>query len=141
MFVYYYIYLPGNAFYVAAIILVFLPQVKNSECLKLRTTLTRWSWDSVVDTSTGYGLDGRGVGVRVLFTSSKLALGSTQPPIQWLSGLFPRGLKRTGREADHSPPTSAEVKNNVDLYIHSPTRLHGVVLTFHHIHKARSKAE
>jgi hypothetical protein len=32
------------------------------------------------------------------------------------------------READHSPPTSAEVKKTVDLYIHSPTRLHGVVL-------------
>jgi hypothetical protein len=25
-----------------------------------------------------------------------------------------------GREADCSPPTSAEVKINVDLYIHSP---------------------
>jgi hypothetical protein len=26
-------------------------------------------------------------------------------------GLFPRGVKRPGRESDHSPPTSAEVKN------------------------------
>jgi hypothetical protein len=25
--------------------------------------------------------------------------------------LFPRGVKRQGREADHSPPSSAEVKN------------------------------
>jgi hypothetical protein len=32
-----------------------------------------------------------------------------------------------GREADHSPTTSAEVKKNVDLYIHSPIRHHGVV--------------
>jgi hypothetical protein len=40
---------------------------------------------------------------------------------------FP-GVKRPGREVDHSPPTSAEVKKNVDLYIHSPIRLHGVVL-------------
>jgi hypothetical protein len=30
------------------------------------------------------------------------------------------GLKRLGREADHSPPSSAEVKECVELYIHSP---------------------
>jgi hypothetical protein len=30
------------------------------------------------------------------------------------------GLKRQGREADLSPPTSAEVKECVKLYLHSP---------------------
>jgi tryptophan synthase alpha subunit len=30
-------------------------------------------------------------------------------------------VKRPGREADHSPPSSAEVKEWVELYIHSPT--------------------
>jgi hypothetical protein len=35
------------------------------------------------------------------------------------------GVKRPDREADHSPPTSAEVK--VDLDIHSPVSLHVVV--------------
>jgi hypothetical protein len=35
---------------------------------------------------------------------------STQPPIQWVSGAFSPGVKRPGREADHSPPASAEVK-------------------------------
>jgi hypothetical protein len=34
------------------------------------------------------------------------------------------GLKRPGREADHSPPANAEVKK---MWI-SPVRLHGVVL-------------
>jgi hypothetical protein len=34
-------------------------------------------------------------------------------------GSFP-GVKRQGREADHSPPSSAEVKEWVELYIHSP---------------------
>jgi hypothetical protein len=34
-----------------------------------------------------------------------------------------------GREADHSPPSSAEVKEWVELYLHSPMRLHGVVLS------------
>jgi hypothetical protein len=34
-----------------------------------------------------------------------------QPPIQRLpEAVFP-GVKRPGREADHSPPSSAEVKN------------------------------
>jgi hypothetical protein len=38
------------------------------------------------------------------------------------------GVKRPGREADHSPPSSAKVKECMELYLHSPIRLHGVVL-------------
>jgi len=34
----------------------------------------------------------------------------TQPPIQWATGALFLGLKRPGREADHSSPSSAEVK-------------------------------
>jgi hypothetical protein len=34
-------------------------------------------------------------------------------------GSFP-GVKRLGREANHSPPSSAEVKECVELYLHSP---------------------
>jgi hypothetical protein len=30
------------------------------------------------------------------------------------------GVKRPGREADHSPPSSAEVKECMELYLHSP---------------------
>jgi hypothetical protein len=37
--------------------------------------------------------------------------GAIQPPIQWVPGDFPLGLKRPKREADRSPPSSAEVKN------------------------------
>jgi hypothetical protein len=33
--------------------------------------------------------------------------------------IYFRGVKRLGREADHSPPISAKV-NKVALYIHSP---------------------
>jgi hypothetical protein len=43
-------------------------------------------------------------------TASRTALGPTQPPIQWVPGVPSLGLKRPGREADHSPPSSAEVK-------------------------------
>jgi hypothetical protein len=37
-----------------------------------------------------------------------------------LPGVLSLGVKRSGREADHSPPSSAEVKECVELYLHSP---------------------
>jgi hypothetical protein len=53
-------------------------------------------------------------------SSPHTALGPTQPPIQWVPGPLFLGVKRSGREADHSPPSSAEVKEWVKLYLHSP---------------------
>jgi hypothetical protein len=47
-------------------------------------------------------------------------MGPTQPPIQWVPGAFSLGVKRPGREADHSLPPTAEVKEWVELYLHSP---------------------
>jgi hypothetical protein len=38
-------------------------------------------------------------------------LGPTQPPIQWVPGALSLGAKRPWCEADHLPPSSAEVKN------------------------------
>jgi hypothetical protein len=77
--------------------------------------------DSSVGIATGYGLDNRRVGVRVPVGSRIFCpprrpdrlWGSTQPPIQWVPG-----VKRQGREADHSPPTSAEVKK---MWIYAST--------------------
>jgi hypothetical protein len=51
---------------------------------------------------------------------SRTALGPTQPPIQWVAGALSLGVKRPGREADHSHPSSAEVKECVELNFHSP---------------------
>jgi hypothetical protein len=60
-----------------------------------------------VGITIGYRLDSQVIGVRLmaeqeifLFSvASRLALGPTQPPIQWVC-------------ADHSPPTSTKVKND-----------------------------
>jgi hypothetical protein len=49
------------------------------------------------------------------FTMSRPSLGPTQPPIQWVLGAFSLEVKRPGREADHSYPCSAEVKECVEL--------------------------
>jgi hypothetical protein len=38
------------------------------------------------------------------------SMSSTQPPIQRVPGELSQVVKRLGREGDHSPPVSAEVK-------------------------------
>jgi len=38
-------------------------------------------------------------------------LGPPSLLTSWYQGLFPRGVNRPGREADCSPPSSAEIKN------------------------------
>jgi hypothetical protein len=71
------------------------------------THFSQQSRDSSVGTALGYGLDNRGsrfrfpAGAKIFFftTASRPALG---------------------READHSPSSSVEVKECVELYIHSP---------------------
>jgi hypothetical protein len=50
------------------------------------------------------------LGIFLFTTTSTTALGPTQPLIQWLPRALSLGVKRPVREADHSPPSSAEVK-------------------------------
>jgi hypothetical protein len=63
---------------------------------------------------------GQGLGIFLFTTVSIPALGPTQPPIQWVPGAPSLGIKRPRREADHSLPSSAEIKECVELYLHSP---------------------
>jgi hypothetical protein len=51
--------------------------------------------------------------------SSRPALGPTHHPIQCVSGTLSPGVKRPGCEADHSPPTNAEVKK-IWIYTSTP---------------------
>jgi hypothetical protein len=83
----------------------------------------------------GYGLDGRGLvvsrqGLQIaLFTTaSRPPLGPTQPPVQWIPGALSWGVKRPGREADHLPLSTAEVKNAWSYTSAPPICFHGVML-------------
>jgi hypothetical protein len=77
------------------------------------------SRDSSVCIALGYGLDDRGSRVRFPAGAGNFSLhhrvknGSgppTQPLIQWVPGVRSPRIKRLGRKADHSPPSTAEVK-------------------------------
>jgi len=46
---------------------------------------------------------------------SKLALGPTQPPVQWIPEALTPGIK--WHEADHSLPSGAKVKNTWDMWV------------------------
>jgi hypothetical protein len=48
-------------------------------------------------------------------------------PIQWVPGTIYPGVKRPGLEAEHSPSSSTEVKNDRTV-LPQPICLHGVVL-------------
>jgi hypothetical protein len=61
-----------------------------------------------------------GAGNFLFTTVSRLAMGPTQPPIQGVPGVLSLGVNRPGREADCSPPSIAEVKECMELYLHSP---------------------
>jgi hypothetical protein len=76
------------------------------------------SWENIVGRVIGYRLNNRGVGVPspsrvknvLFFMFSRPAVGPTQPPIQWVMGALSLRVQGQGCEADHSHPTSAEVK-------------------------------
>ena len=92
-----------------------------SELEKQCYSVIRWDRDGVDGIATRCGLDGPGIESRCgrnFPHLSRPALGPTQPPIQWVPAFFP-GVKRPGRDVDHPPASSAEVKERVELYLYS----------------------
>jgi hypothetical protein len=81
--------------------------------------------------ATGYELEDRGVGVRVLVgsrifsTSSRPALVAHPASYPVATGSPFPGVKRPRLQADHSPSTIADVKKT---WIYTSIRLYGVVL-------------
>ena len=74
---------------------------------------------SVVGIATAYGLDGPGIESRWgrdFPHLSRLALRRTHNGY-WV---FPGGKVWPGRDALPSPPSSADVKNRVELYLYPP---------------------
>jgi hypothetical protein len=61
-------------------------------------------------------------------TSFRPVLGANWSPIQYVQGALSPEVKRPRREAGHSPPPNAELKN-VWHYTSTPIRLHGVVFS------------
>jgi hypothetical protein len=77
------------------------------------------------------------LGSLVIFLSSTVsrpALGPTQPPIRWIPHALSPGVKRPGREADHSRPSSTDVKNAWRYISTPPIRLHGMMLRIYDIY-------
>jgi len=68
------------------------------------------------------------MGFFLFVTASRPALEPNQPLVQWIPVALTPKVEWSGREADHSPPSSAEVKNAQSYSSTPPIRLHGVVL-------------
>ena len=84
---------------------------------------SRRSRDSSVGIATRYGLDGSGIesqwGAR--FSAPIQTCFEAHPSSYAMgTGSFP-GVKRPGRGVDHPPPSCAEVKESVELYLYSPS--------------------
>jgi hypothetical protein len=72
----------------------------------------------------GYMIGGfksqQGLEIFLFTATSRPALRPTWPPIQWVPGALSLIVMWLGHEADHSPPSSVEVKKCMELYLHSP---------------------
>jgi hypothetical protein len=69
------------------------------------------------------GLEGPGIESRwgrYFPHPSPMALGPTQPTIQWAAVLFPGG-KSVGLGLNHPSTSSVEVKERVEQYLYSPS--------------------
>jgi hypothetical protein len=86
--------------------------------------------DSAVGIVTRYGLDGPGLESRWgrdFPHPSRPAQGAHPASYTMGTGSFP-GVKRLRCDVDHPPPSSAEVKQRVELYLYTPSGISWSVL-------------
>ena len=77
--------------------------------------------DGSASIATGYGMDGPGIESRwgrIFFAPVRTGPGSHPASYTLGTGSF-RGIKHPGGGVDHPPPSSAEVKERVELYLFS----------------------
>jgi hypothetical protein len=96
------------------------PEIKNCDSTEIffGTYIQLKSRNNSVGIALSYGMDDRGFGVRFPTGAGNVSLhhrvqngSETHPaPIQRVPGALSLGVKRPGRETDHSPPSSAEIK-------------------------------
>jgi hypothetical protein len=88
----------------------------------------RLTLSNSVGIALGYGMDDRGSRFRFPAGAGNFSLnhsiqnGSEAHPASYpmVPGVISLRVKRPGRETDHSPPFSAEVKECVEQNLHSP---------------------
>jgi hypothetical protein len=97
----------------------------NSALMEVRGQLQ--SRHTSVGIALGYGLDDRGSRVRFPavagnFSHHRVKNSSGAHPASYSMGFSALSLrvKWPGRDSNHSPPSTAEVKECVVLYLHSP---------------------
>jgi hypothetical protein len=108
-----YVYFNRESINLLEIILIYIERTKLIPC---NITLYIGSRDCSVGNATGYGLSGRGSNPGrskiLLFTASRPALCPTQPPIHLVPWDVSLRVTQQGLDADHSPPSSVDVKND-----------------------------
>jgi hypothetical protein len=85
---------------------------------------------SSVGIATRYGLDGPGIESRwaAIFSATVQTGPGANPASYTMRTRFFPGVKQPGRGVDHAPPSSAEVKERVELHLYSPSGPPGPVL-------------
>jgi len=93
---------------------------------RFTTTTLTLSVRTASPVSTRHTHTGRRSGEREEIFRSRLdRLWAHPSSITMATGSFP-GVKRPGRGVDHPPPSGAEVKERVELYLYSPLGLRGL---------------